>query len=586
MSDANKGRTPIVKCSLIVVMAFGFYLLASPPVPAQASDPNVSGKTEPGSQDPAKNFSANPPGNDLQAKRAAAEKELAQINSPKTLRAGAPDGVPESELQERRSLLQQLVNIYDRHLDELRKIDQTRQRLQDVEHSANEWTGFPTPPPYSIFMLDELRDSERSMTVNLEGMQTRSTMMEHLEETAHGVLKQSEGQSRQAAERLEGVHDPAEVDTLTWTKNLWQLRTRVAAARAAMLETTQKQLHDEMAEVRQRIALVERQQRAAEPKVQFTEKDFVKIKKRLDEDHQAVEDEIERAILEQPARRSEVEKAEALVAAAKASARSKGAPPKHQHGALEKLTESVNLKRLQSDNLNLHIDLLRHLQDDIEQEQRVWELRFAAASQRLAPDEEREAHKKLASALKQIKGRREYGFRQLAMTAGEISELENRTADVTSSFQGAHLGEMIRAFRQREGLYRRVVQRDDGLLRLIAYRQAEFEQLDRERPLSARLQDWGTSAMATVRRAWNVELFAAEDTIEVDGQSITGRRSVTIGKVLKALAILLVGYWISLVLLRGWRKGSGHRFQMDPDVANIVRQWTLALLFTISSSSP
>ena len=430
-------------------------------------------------------------------------------------------------------------------------------------------------------MLDELRDSERSMTVNLEGMQTRSTMMEHLEETAHGALKQSEGQSRQAAERLEGVHDPAEVETLTWTKNLWQLRTRVAAARAAMLKTTQKQLHDEMAEVRQRIALVERQQRAAEPKVQFTEKDFVKIKKRLDEDHQAVEDEIERAILEQPARRSEVEKAEALVAAAKASARSKGAPPKHQHGALEKLTESVNLKRLQSDNLNLHIDLLRHLQDDIEQEQRVWELRFAAASQRLAPDEEREAHKKLASALKQIKGRREYGFRQLAMTAGEISELENRTADVTSSFQGAHLGEMIRAFRQREGLYRRVVQRDDGLLRLIAYRQAEFEQLDRERPLSARLQDWGTSAMATVRRAWNVELFAAEDTIEVDGQSITGRRSVTIGKVLKALAILLVGYWISLVLARLAQKAAVTRFQMDPDVANIVRQWTLALLFTI-----
>jgi potassium-dependent mechanosensitive channel len=87
--------------------------------------------------------------------------------------------------------------------------------------------------------------------------------------------------------------------------------------------------------------------------------------------------------------------------------------------------------------------------------------------------------------------------------------------------------------------------------------------------------------MAAIRRAWNVELFVAEDTIEVDGQSITGHRSVTIGKILKALAILLVGYWISLILARLAQKTAVTRFQMDPDVANIVRQWTLAFLFTI-----
>jgi len=566
-----------VKFFLIVATAFSLYLLTYPPLPAHSSDPNVSESSEGRSQDPAKNSSADALGKELQAKRTAAENELGQINSPKTLRTGAPDGVPESELQERRSLLQQLLNIYDRHLDELRKIDHTRQRLQEVEQSAKEWAGFSTPPPYSILMLDDVRDTLRSMTINLEGMQSRNTMVEHLEETAHSVLKQSEGQSRQAAERLEDVHDPAEAEKLMWTRNLWQLRTRVAAARSAMLETTQKQLHDEMAEVRQRIALVERQERAAEQEVQFTDQDYERIKKRLDADHQTIEDEIERALLEQPSRRRDVEKAEALLAAA----RSKGAPTKQPRGGLPKLRESVDLKRLQSDNLNLHIDLLRHLLDDIEQEQRIWELRFATSRQRLAPAEEREAQKKLVSALKQIKGRREYGFQQLAMTAAEIGELEDRMADTTSSFQGAHLGEMIRAFRQREGLYRRIVQRDDGLLRLIAYRQTEFERLNRERPWSARLQDWGTSATAAMRRAWNIELFVAEDTIEVDGQSITGHRSVTIGKILKALAILLVGYWISLILARLAQKTAVTRFQMDPDVANIVRQWTLAFLFTI-----
>ena len=49
-----------------------------------------------------------------------AAAELAQIDKPSSLRKGAPPGASESQLMERRSLLQQLVHTYDRHLDELR----------------------------------------------------------------------------------------------------------------------------------------------------------------------------------------------------------------------------------------------------------------------------------------------------------------------------------------------------------------------------------------------------------------------------------------------------------------------------------
>ena len=79
---------------------------------------------------------------------------------------------------------------------------------------------------------------------------------------------------------------------------------------------------------------------------------------------------------------------------------------------------------------------------------------------------------------------------------------------------------------------------------------------------------------------WNVELFTAEDTIEVDGKSVTGRRSVTVGKVLTALAILIFGYWCAVVLARS-RKTSHHATQVDPNVANIIRQWALAFLFLV-----
>jgi hypothetical protein len=40
-------------------------------------------------------------------------------------------------------------------------------------------------------------------------------------------------------------------------------------------------------------------------------------------------------------------------------------------------------------------------------------------------------------------------------------------------------------------------------------------------------------------------LFTAQDTITVDGQPITGKRSVTVGKSVMAVLILVVGYWVS-----------------------------------------
>ena len=117
---------------------------------------------------------------------------------------------------------------------------------------------FPRHP-----MLDHVRTTLQSLTVNLEGMQSRNTMIEHLEETAHAVLKQSEGQYWQAAEHLEGTHDPAEVENSPGQGIFGDSTQEWRLPAPPCSRTSQKQLHDEIAEIHQRIALVERQERAS-----------------------------------------------------------------------------------------------------------------------------------------------------------------------------------------------------------------------------------------------------------------------------------------------------------------------------------
>ena len=135
---------------------------------------------------------------DLQSKRTAAEKELSEISSPQTLRKGAPPGTTDARVMEWRSLLQQLVQIYEQHLDALRKLDLLRLRVREIERQNKVWDGFPTSPPYSVLMIDELRDAARSMALTEQGIQTRLTMTESLADSTRRNLKAAQEQARQA----------------------------------------------------------------------------------------------------------------------------------------------------------------------------------------------------------------------------------------------------------------------------------------------------------------------------------------------------------------------------------------------------
>lgn len=534
-------------------------------------------------QNPAKGSESASLVSDLQSKRAAAEKELSEISSPQTLRKGAPPGTTDTRLMERRSLLQQLMQIYEQHLDAVRKLDHMRLRVQEVERQNKEWDGFSTSPPYSVLMVDELRDAARSMALTAQGIQTRLTMTEGLAESTRRNLKASQEQARQASERLEGVEEPETREALTWERDLARLRERVESARTGMLEADKTQIQEELTEAQQRIALLDRQREVAAQQVEFTKQDYDKIKKRLDAEHQALMSELDRAVLEQAAQRQAVAASEAKLAAADgtATASSKASSRRPKGERVTHLIEAVELTRLQFDNDNLHVDLLRQMVNGLEHERQIWDVRYATAQGTLSVVEERDASRKLAAAAKQIQGWKEYGLQQLGMVGSQISDVENRIEETSSSATAQYLNDMLRGYRHREDLYRRALQRTDSLLGLIEHRQTEFAQREQARSVVTRLEDWGTSTVAVVGNLWNVELFSAEDTIEVDGKTMTGRRSVTVGKVLTAVAILMVGYWCAVVLARFAEKQAITRLQVDPNVANIIRQWALAFLFLV-----
>src|SRR6185436_4819361 len=102
-------------------------------------------------------------------------------------------------------------------------------------------------------------------------------------------------------------------------------------------------------------------------------------------------------------------------------------------------------------------------------------------------------------------------------------------------------------------------------------------------PLTSRLRNAVSDTGSLVSRIWNLELFVAQDTITVDGQQISGKRSVTLGKIISAILILVVGYWVTGVISHFLEPIFIKRFKIDANQANLIRRWVrVVLVFSLA----
>ena len=508
---------------------------------------------------------------ELGDKRAKAETELKEVKTHTT------SSVPQEELLERRSLLEQVVRGYDEQIDDYQRLKEAGQRRADIARSSAEWKGFAEPPPYSIFFVDQLWDTAFSLTLAVEGLQSQLSLIELRFDRARESLSAAEGLVRQASEELESAIDSSQVARQRELRDLEELRRRAAAVTVTAAEIAKKRVEEELEETRARLTFADRQLEAADEQVKFGEEDIDKVRKRLSQERQELERELERTIVERHAQ------AQALQTSVQQEAQldkqlSTLSSKKNLKEKLTRANMAVELKRAQHDNLIVRGDLLQQLLDVVEGERQLWESRFAVAHD---PSLARETYAKLAPLFANYHTFRDHLRQQLVATSGRISELDNRLEHASSVEDRRHLTSLLQVHRQREVAYNRSLQRTDDASRFLERWKSEFKGQQRELPLSARIDDWLKQAWEGVKRGWTFEVFSAEDTIEVDGKKITGQRSVTLGKIVIALVILVVGYWLCLYLARLIGRLAVTRFGMSAGVANLMRQWSQAFLITV-----
>lgn len=511
---------------------------------------------------------------ELRAKRTKAQAEFDAVSKPPGLSAGAPPGTAQEELLERRTLLQHIVRGLDEQIDNLLRLEQARRRRQELAKSSPPTDGSAESPPYSVFYADQLWDTVYSLRLAVEGLQSQLSLVELRSSHAREALTAADERLRQASERLEATHGTAQDDRQRWLRDLDSLRQRAAAAELQAAEASRIRVAEELSDARTRLESAVSRLLAVEAEVEFTEADLAKIRKRLSEEQQHLGDELERTTAERLRQFEELRAMEEQVAARLSAA------GRQATRNTRRLQANAEVARIRTDNLSFKGDLLQLLLDVVEGERQLWESRFAV-SEGLDAGKIREAYDRFTPLFHHFQASRDYVRQQAGIASGQIAELETRVKNGQTSEARAHARALLDAYRQREEIYDSTLRRLDQTSRFLERWKSIFKEQQRELPLSARLQGWWERASERATAVWNWEVFSAEDTIEVDGKKITGHRSVTIGKILTALAILSIGYWLCLYCAALIGRLAVRRLGVAPELANLLRQWSQALLVTL-----
>ena len=238
----------------------------------------------------------------------------------------------------------------------------------------------------------------------------------------------------------------------------------------------------------------------------------------------------------------------------------------------------VDLRRTELETADGSVAVLRVLLEAGNVERLMWEQRFAAYRSQ-SVETLRQAERGLGGFSRRVALWKDYYQQRLDVASSQVALQETRLSKLDSGSDLAPLArERLASLREREESLTRIVGTIQRAERLIDRWHEGLQDAAKKLPFTARVRNLFFDAQGFLQRLWTFELFTTEDTITVDGQPITGKRSVTVGKITMAILILVVGYWISGLVTRLVEPIIVKRLKIEPNQANLIRRWLRVVL--------
>ena len=474
----------------------------------------------------------------------------------------AGSGLSPDEVAEWRRLNLQLVYLLESREQALKDLKTLRHEVP-ADPGRSAWRGFSGNPPYPLASLVNLYDHIYALRGEIDALEIQRTARETNLNTFLKAREATEKKLRQAEDLLAQSAGKDSAVRARRQRDLARLRNEVNSEGALAEDVARLLAAEKTRSKRKELQSLEEQYRSAEVQSPLSRED------------------LDRKLAELEARRKDREK---LLAAALQEERSaKAALEKARTGRSKTDGET---ERIRMETATSTIDFYQGSLKILNFEEALWQDRYRMEG---VEDlgELREKRSEVDKALKRLGSWKE-AFGKTAFSYAPLihSENEKLRSGTLSRKENESVRSLVAAYQERENLWGQVIQTLNQVERVATRWKEDLEYRVGHVATAARARETGRSFLSVFGKLWNTELYVAEETTVVEGQKIVRPFSVTVGKICKALVILLAGLWGTRRVGTLLKHHAEKRYGMDASrTSQMERKWsffTFLLLLAFS----
>ncbi len=469
-------------------------------------------------------------------------------------------------IAKRRLYLTQLKYMYQGQLARLADLQRIQQDSINLEKKVSDWTGFSEPSAHPFLRADELQESVLTLSKRLKELESWIADNEQVGAYLVSLAQTSSVKLRQADEAIEQTKDnTAQQANLIEEHDLLALLNQLDMARALSFQIERQRNREALQQTSSKLQLARKQFGVASENVKLTQQDIDQIHKNIDLQKQKIVDE-----LKQIAITFELEN----TAVAQNKQSSTSGQSEQAQSVEQETSEAISKSRLE--NIDIKMQALNRMLNYLEYQRGIWDIRwtYAKVTDRTIANNayiEIAKYQDLLQVLHTyIDQHRQHTItRMMDQAIKNIDQQTTESNTLNNILSSLHSDQVVS--------YSRLLGTIESIENLLARCKQELDAKFQVKSFPDYLEEALLVSGNFISQAWQFELFAVEDSIEVDGQQISTKRSITVDKILTALAILIIGYWLANRLARLIERITVSRLGIEESVARIARRWILFL---------
>ncbi len=484
-----------------------------------------------------------------------------------------PEGITSSELDDRRRDLEQMVLITGGWLKNFNMASEARKAAETARSEDSAWTGFKEAPPYSVLMIDELLNERDAIKAKLSSNESSLANYERLVGSTHAEAKAAEEAISPLIVEVQNAAAGSAADAAKWRLEAARANSRLLATRAGYLMANCEAMRERIAAAKSELALIERKVRIAAPNSQLSDEDLAKVERISNERKAGYEKEINQI-------------SKRIKGAITTRTQAQAALDLLEEQAVEgKPPEGLELAKFRVEVAEVRIESLQSMTEGLESLVQLENIGFKAQQERAVllksdkPEEERKALESLGVLSDRLRAWLNVVDNDMTTCGAELSKLESRAASITSEDPRFALVNEQRAARSEMlAMLQRAYQTVEAQRKIIRRWIADHTPKEEEPGVMNRIQSIGPRIWQGVLKVWSFEVMSYEDSVEVDGQTITGKIPVTLGMLLRAICFFVIGYWIaSRIANRIQRTMVARNPLVEPQI-RMLRNWVMIIV--------